>query len=154
MQDITTCSRSPYSTLLSKPEHVTIGEEAVKRYEENEGPGTFSAALLRCFLFGIVVKRPDFILLAEPVQTDGKQIIAIGPGCRVRNCWWVWYAASNQGKTSPIIFMDEAPFALPYIGFKRRGKLKIYSWNHIRKDIRKDMDVYGRRTASFSSTNT
>lgn len=133
---------------------MTIGEQAIKRFSENEPPGSFAAALLRCFLFGIVVKRPDFVLLAEPVWTDREKILLLKPDDPSLNCWWIWYAAANWGKTSLIIFMDEAPFALPYVAFKRRGKLKIYSWNHMKKDIpiRKEMDGYGRSTTSSSAS--
>jgi hypothetical protein len=126
---------------------VTIGEEAKQWYEEHEPPGSFAAALLRCFLLGIVVKRPDFILLAEEVLSDGQEVIAFGPHISV-NCWWVHYvAASRSEEITPLDFMDETPHPLGYVGFKRRGKTKIYAWDRLRKDI------YGRCSQSSSSSS-
>lgn len=125
---------------------MTIGEETKKWYDENE-PGGFAPALLRCFFFGLVVKRPDVVILAEPVLTDGKRIVAVAPKCHP-NCWWVHYVAAPKGEATPYDFMAEAPDQLPYIAFKRRGKTKIYTWSHMRKD------VHGRSTVSLSTTTT
>lgn len=113
---------------------MTIGEEARKWFEEQE-PGSFTAALLRSFLFGGVISRPDFILLAEQVVSDGKQITAVLPG-HEPNCWWVWYASVRpRGSFSPIDLQSEAPYSLPYVGFKRRGKIRIYEWEKLRRDF-------------------
>jgi hypothetical protein len=125
---------------------VTIGEQ-VKQYDEREGEGNFAIALTRCFLFGVVVKRSDFVLLAEEVFTDGKAIVGIGPDVP-KNCWWIYYVNAPKGTITPCDFMAEAPYALPYVAFKRRGKIKIYLWDHIKKD------VYGRSSASSSTAST
>jgi hypothetical protein len=124
---------------------MTIGEQTKKWYDENE-PGGFAPALLRCFLFGLVVKRPEFVLLAEPVRVKDGKVVGYGPG--PNNCWWVWHLAAPPGTTTPYDWMAEAPYTLPYLAFKRRGKMKLYSWDHIRKD------VYGRRTISSSTTTS
>ena len=113
---------------------MTIGEEAIKRYDASEGKGSFAAALIRCFFYGVVVKRTGFILLAEPVLTDGKRVLAFSPDCEA-NCWWVWYAQIASRTIAPSHFMEEAPYPLPYLGFKRRGKIRIYDWDHIRKEV-------------------
>lgn len=126
---------------------MTIGEEAKALYEEHEGEQGFCAALMRSFLYGVVVKGPEFVLLAEEVFTDGKRILAIGPECE-KNCWWVYYAAAPRGTASSGDFMAAAPYSLPYVGFKRRGKTKVYSWDKIRKEI------HGRRTVSPSTCTT
>lgn len=123
---------------------MTIGERAKAWYDKHEAPGGFSAALLRCFFFGLVVKRPDFILLAEPVLTDGKRIIAVQPDSNA-NCWWVWYVAAPKGEATSYDFMAEAPYPLAYIAFKRRGKTKIYTWSQMRKD------VHGRSSECLSA---
>ena len=112
---------------------MTIGEKAKAWYDEHEPPGGFSAALLRCFFFGLVVKRPDFILLAEPVLTDGKRIVAVQPDCYA-NCWWAHYVAAER-LFSPVDLMAEAPYPLPYMAFKRRGQIKIYAWDKLRRDF-------------------
>lgn len=113
---------------------MTIGEQAKAWYDQHEPPGGFSAALLRCFFFGLVVKRPDFIVLAEPVLTDGKRIVAVQPGCYT-NCWWAHYVAAPKGQATPYDFLAEAPYSLPYIAFKRRGKTKIYLCDQLRRDF-------------------
>lgn len=106
---------------------MTIGEQAVKWYEQNDVPGGFSAALLRCFLFGVVIKRPDFVLLAEEVFTDGKRIIGFGANCP-KNCWWVHYLSTPPGAATTFDISSQAPYPLPYFAFKKNGKTKIYDW--------------------------
>jgi hypothetical protein len=127
---------------------VTIGEQTKQWFDENEGEGAFSAALLRCFLFGSIVLRPELVLLGEPVLTDGKRIVRIAPDGFKPNCWFIWFAATRPtefGLTAYDLQM-EAPYPLPYVGFKRRGKIKIYSCDRIRKDI------HGRSPVSTSSS--
>jgi hypothetical protein len=135
---------------------MTIGEEAkawFDQYEQQEGQNSFSATVVRCLFYGLLVKRDNFILMAEPVLTDGKRIVAIGSECGSSNCWWIYYLAAPRGATTPYDWMAEAPYPLPYFAFKRRKKLKIYTWNQAKKDIGKDKDVYGRSTPSFSTTS-
>jgi len=124
---------------------MTIGEQTKAWYDEHERGG-FAPALLRCFLFGVVVKRPEFVLLAEGVLTDGKNILAVAPYC-VPNCWWLYFIGAPTGQTTPYDWMNEAPYPLEYVAFKRKGKLKIYTWARIRKD------VYGRIPSSTSACN-
>jgi hypothetical protein len=112
---------------------MTIGEQTIQWYEQNE-PDGFAPALLRCFLFGVVVKRPEFLLMAEEVLTDGERIIAVSPDCSA-NCWWVHVVIAPKATVTPLDFMAEAPYALEYVAFKRRGKTRIYSWSHMRKDV-------------------
>ena len=126
---------------------MTIGEEAVQQYRKSGDPDGIAAALLRCFLFGLIIKRPDFLLLAEEVLTDGERILALDPDSP-KNCWWVHYLASKGGSVTPFDWRNEAPFPHPYIAFKRRGKTKIYGWEDLAKDI------YGRRAISISTTTT
>lgn len=129
---------------------MTSGEAAkawFEQYERHEGHNSFSATVVRCLLYGVLVKRAEFILLAEPVFTDGKRILGFPPEC-TPNCWWTYYAAAPRGTASPSDFMAEAPYPLAYVAYKRRGKTKIYRWSQIRKDIN------GRRTKCFSTTNT
>ena len=127
---------------------MTIGEEAKKWFEDNEGPGAFSAALVRCFLFGAVIRRPDLVVLGEPVLTDGKRVVAISPGCFEPNCWWVWFwtARPNEFGFTCYDLQVETPYPLPYVGFRRRGKTRVYAWDRLRKDI------HGRSTISSSTS--
>ena len=74
---------------------MTIGEQTKQWYDEHEPEGGFTGALLRCFFFGMVVKRPDFVVLAEQVLTDGKRIVAFEPNCQP-NCWYVNYFATRE----------------------------------------------------------
>jgi hypothetical protein len=109
---------------------VTIAEQTIKWYEANEAPEAFAAVLLRCFLFGIVVKRPNFILLAEEVLTDGKNVIAVGADCP-KNCWWLHYTGAPPRTTTTYDLSSEAPHVHEYLGFKKRGKIKIYRWDNL-----------------------
>jgi hypothetical protein len=108
---------------------MTIGEQTVKWYEANEAPGAFAAVLLRCFLFGVVIKRPDFVLIGEAVLTDGKKIVAVGEGCR-KNCWWIHFWGSEKPMSSYDLCL-EAPYPLAWVAFKRRGKTKIVPWDKL-----------------------
>lgn len=121
-------------------------EEAQTLYDKNEGKNSFADHVTRCLFLGVLVKRDEFLLMAEPVFTDGKRVF--WKKFPVRNCWWIYFVAAQKG-TAPGDFMDEAPYPLPFVAFKRRGKIRIYRWSNIRKDI-KD----GRRRRSFSTTST
>ena len=112
---------------------MTIGEQTIKWYEQNQPQGSFAATLLRCFLYGVIVKRPDFVLLAEEVLSDGKVIVAMGPHCP-KNCWWLHFVTWPDGQIAPHELVTEAPYSLPYVAFKRRGKIRIYSWDHLTKE--------------------
>lgn len=130
---------------------MTIDEQTkawAEEYDRQEGKNSFSAAVVRCLFGGVLVKRPGFLLMAEPIFTDGRSILGFAPKAPVLNCWWVYFAATPEGTVFTYDFMAEAPYPLPFIGFKRRGKIKIYKWSNLRKDI------YGRRRRSFSTTTT
>lgn len=121
-------------------------EEAQTLYDKREGRGSFANHVTRCLFLGVVVKRDEFLLLAEPIYTDGKRVRF--DKFPVKNCWWIYLVVAPEGTTAPSDFMDEAPYPLPYVAFKRRGEIRIYHWSKIRKDI------YGRRRRSFSTTTT
>lgn len=122
-------------------------EEVKTLYDEREGNGSFADHVTRCLFLGVLVKRDEFLLMAEPVLTDGKRVFWEKPP---RNCWWIYFAMGPKGATAPGDFQDEAPYPLPFVAFKRRrGKIRIYRWDRIRKDI-KD----GRRRRSLSTTST
>jgi hypothetical protein len=97
-------------------------------------------------LHGIVVKRPDFILLAEEVLTDGKSVLAIGAGCP-KNCWFIHYVSAPLGTTTTYDLSSEAPYVHDYLGFKKRGKIKIYNWKNL-----VERDRYGWCTFGSSSS--
>jgi hypothetical protein len=118
---------------------LTIGEYAVQWYKKSGDPEGFTAALLRSFLYGVVIRRPDFVLMAEEVLTDGKRILAVGPEC-AKNCWWLHYLGAPEGATTPLDWRNEAPFPHAYIAFKRRGKTKVYAWDRTCRDIHMSTD--------------
>ena len=121
-------------------------EEVKEIYDKREGNGNFANHVTRCLFLGVLVKRDEFMLMAEPVFTDGKRIF--WQKFPVRNCWWIYFAMGPKGATTPSDFQDEAPYALPYVAFKRRGKIRIYRWDKIRKEF------YGRRRRSLSTSST
>lgn len=106
-------------------------DEARDLYDKHEGEKSFAAHVVRCLFHGVLVKRDEFLLMAEPVFTDGKRILPI----KVHNCWWVYYVVAPEGTGTPSDFMAEAPYPLPFIGFKRRGKIKIYPWEKLRREF-------------------
>jgi len=124
---------------------VTIGEKTKKWFQDNEPEGGFSAALLRCFLFGVVIKRPDFVLMAEEVLTDGKRIISLDPN-GPKNCWFLWFLSHPTGALTGYDYMLEAPYPHLFFAFKRRGKIRVYPWEKGRKDIH-----YGRSPVCTST---
>jgi hypothetical protein len=125
---------------------VNVGQVAKEWYEQNEPEGSFTMAILRCLFHGLIVRRPDFFLLAEPVFTDGRQIIATNLPA---NCWWCHFVCAPVGTKTTYDFMAEAPYPLDYVGFKRRNKVKIYRWENI---IEKDV-YYGRSPAGSTSSS-
>jgi hypothetical protein len=125
---------------------VNVGQVAKDWYAQNEPEGAFSMAILRCLFHGLIVRRPDLLLLAEPVFTDGTQVIATN---QAANCWWCHFICTPTGTKTTYDFMTEAPYPLDYVGFKRRNKIKIYRWEKI---IAKD--VYGWSTAGSASSST
>jgi hypothetical protein len=91
-------------------------------------------ALLRCFLFGCVIKHHDFLLMGEPCRTEGGTEFLAGEP----DTWWVYYwGTSPAGKFTCFDVASNAPYYLPYIAFKRRGKIKIRRWEQfLRSPIR------------------
>jgi hypothetical protein len=126
---------------------VNVGQEAKLWYEQHEPQGELARTILRCLFCprGYLIKRGAFLLMAETVLTDGRDRVALGDsaGPFNFNCWYVYYAGAPRGTASVCDFMAEAPFPLPYVAFKRRGKLRVYLWERIRKDL-----YYGRSTPS------
>jgi hypothetical protein len=93
----------------------------------------FSYALLRCILKGCVIKHHDFILLGEPCRTEGDPGFVSGEP----DTWWVYYWGGDRGKFTCYDVASAAPYYLPYIAFKRRGKIKIRRWEQfLRTPIR------------------
>jgi hypothetical protein len=93
-----------------------------------------SFALLRCFMRGAIIKHHDFLLLGEPCRTEGKPEFVAGEP----DTWWVYYWGSSPvGKFTCFDVASNAPYYLPYIAFKRRGRIKIRKWEQfLREPIR------------------
>jgi len=103
---------------------VDIGETARQWYEENEPPGALSAALLRCFLHGAIIKKHDFLLMGEPVRVEGQTLLFEGEA----NAWWVHFWGAEKDRYSCYDVAAAAPYYLPFIVFKRRGRIKVRRW--------------------------
>jgi hypothetical protein len=107
---------------------VNVGEIAKQWYEKNEPEGALAAAILRCFFAGVIIRRPDFLLMAETCWTDGKQIL-MKP--LPHNCWWLHFWTCEKGSMSSYDLCLEAPYPLDWVAFKRRGKTKIVPWDRL-----------------------
>jgi hypothetical protein len=106
---------------------VNVAETAKQWYAENEPEGALAAAILRCFFAGVIIRRPDFLLMAETCQTDGKTIFVD----RVpHNCWWLHFWTTEKPMSSYELCL-EAPYPLDWVAFKRRGKTNIIPWEKL-----------------------
>jgi hypothetical protein len=115
-------------------------------YSQRQPEGSFADALIRAFFYGFIVDRPNLLVLAEPCYTDGEAILY--PGKNQLNCWWVHFA-TQTGEVSISDMLDTAPYPLEYVAFRRRDKLKIYTWEQLQRD-----NIYGRRTPHFCTAST
>jgi hypothetical protein len=106
---------------------VNVGEIAKQWYEKNQPEGALAAAILRCFFAGVIIRRPDFLLMAETCWTDGKTILM---DRFPHNCWWLHYWGSENPMSSYELCL-EAPYPLDWVAFKRRGKTKIVPWEKL-----------------------
>jgi hypothetical protein len=124
---------------------VNVGQLAKEWYEKNEPEGALAGAILRCFFAGTIIRRPDFLLMGETCRTDGKKIFS---DQLPHNCWWIHFWATPSGTMSAYDLCLEAPFALDWVAFKRRGRVKIIAWDQLYK---RDF-YYGRRSTTSTST--
>jgi hypothetical protein len=106
---------------------VNVAEIAKQWYENNQPEGALAAAILRCFFAGVIICRPDFLLMAETCWTDGKTILM---DRFPHNCWWLHYWGSENPMSSYELCL-EAPYPLDWVAFKRRGKTKIVPWEKL-----------------------
>jgi len=116
-----------------------VGEIAKAWYEKNEPEGALAQSILRAFFTGVLIKRPDFLLIAYPVKTDGHFIL---PG-KPWNCWWLDFFT---GPMEAEDLINQAPYPLEYFAFKRRRKIKIIVWKRLERK-----DDNGRCAVSASS---
>jgi hypothetical protein len=105
---------------------MNVGEIAKQWYEANEPEGALAAAILRCFFAGVIIRRPNFLLMAETCRTDGKTIEMALP----HNCWWLHFWASEKPISSYELCL-EAPYPLDWVAFKRRKRTKIVPWEKL-----------------------
>lgn len=112
-------------------------EEAKILYDKHEGKNSFATHAARCLFAGSLIKRGEFLIMGEPIYTDGKRVWwkSGKKSLTPRNCYWIYYAVAPEGKTSICDFMSEAPHPLPYVAFKRRGKIKIYRWEKLKRSF-------------------
>jgi hypothetical protein len=143
----TTCNRLRLCTTSSRRKGMDVGQIAKEWYQANEPEGALARTLLRCFFGGTIIRRPDFLLMGEVCWTDGKEI---SMDRQPHNCWWIWFWTTEKGTMSSYDLCLEAPFQLPWVAFKRRGKNHIISWEKLYwKDFK-----YGRSTKCTSTTTT
>ena len=106
--------------------------DAKKWFEANHED--FGHALLRCFFRGVIIKHPDFVLLGEPCRTEGSPKFIPGEP----DTWFVYYWGATRDKFSCFDVANAAPYYLPFIAFKRRGKMKVRRWEEfLRQPIRR-----------------
>jgi hypothetical protein len=109
-----------------------VGIVAKEWFEENGED--LARALLRCFFNGAIIKHPDFVLLGEPCRTEGLPKFIPGEP----DTWFVHYWGAVEEKFTCFDVASAAPFYLPYIAFRRRGKLRVRHWEQfLREPIRK-----------------
>jgi hypothetical protein len=122
---------------------MNVGEIAKQWYARNEPEGALARTMLRCFFRGILIRRPDFLLMGEACWTDGESIhLDRAP----HNCWWIYFWASEKPMSSYELCL-EAPHRLDWVAFRRRGKVKIVPWEKLYwKDFnqKKESVYYGR----------
>jgi len=112
---------------------INVGEIARVWYGENEPEGALTHAILRCFFFGTLIKRPNFLLMGETCRTDGKKLLDGTP----HNCWWIHFWATEKGSMSPYDLCLEAPFELEWVAWKRRDRMHFVRWEKLYwKDFR------------------
>jgi len=107
-------------------------KQAEQLYNDHNPEHSFRDALSHCLNNGLVVSKPDFLLLAEPCFSDGKRIIRYG--WDKANCWHVQYCGSTRGSNPIKDCMKEASFVPMYAAFRRRCKDKIYKWSRLPRD--------------------
>jgi hypothetical protein len=109
-----------------------VGILAKEWFERNGEDLAF--ALLRCLLKGAIIKHHDFLLLGEPCRTEGGTEFLTGEP----DTWFVYFWGSSPvGKFTCFDVASNAPYYLPYIAFKRRGRIKVRKWEQfLREPIR------------------
>jgi hypothetical protein len=108
-----------------------VGIEAKEWFEAHRED--LPKALLRCFLRGVIIKHRDFLLMGEPCRTEGGTEFLAGEP----DTWFVYYWGGDRGKFTCFDVASNAPYYLPYIAFKRRGRIKVRRWeNFLREPIR------------------
>jgi hypothetical protein len=122
-----------------------VGQIAKEWYEQNEEEGALAGAILRCFFFGAIIRRPGFLLMGETCKTDGKIVTMERP----HNAWWIHFTTYGSGTVSSYDLCLEAPFRMDWVCFKRRGKTHILSWEKL---YNKDL-YYGRKSFSPASAS-
>jgi hypothetical protein len=106
-----------------------VGILAKEWFEANHEDLSF--ALLRCFLRGVIVKHHDFLLMGEPCRTEGKPEFLHGEP----DTWWVYFwGSSPKDKFTCFDVASAAPYYLPFIAFKRRGRIKIRKWEQFLRE--------------------
>jgi hypothetical protein len=110
---------------------IDAGIEAKKWFDANHED--LPHAILRCFFNGAIIKHHDFLLMGEPCRTEGKPEFFRGEP----DTWWVYYWGGDRNKFTCFDVASAAPYYLPYIAFKRRGRIKVRKWEQfLRSPIR------------------
>ena len=118
---------------------MNVADEAKAWFESNGED--LAAVRLRCFFRGWVYRLADFLLLAEEVFATEQGAILVGEDVP-KNCWFLYYLGHARGVYTPYDYMAYAPYPLPYVAYKRRGKIFVRSWDRLRRDY----NVRTRRT--------
>jgi len=90
-----------------------------------EAGENFEKELTKHLIYGVVVSLPDRFIMGRAMQIElGPDIIdPVKPDC--------WFVHCAVGQNCLRWFVDQAPFKLPYIAWRRNndqsGKLRVYN---------------------------
>jgi hypothetical protein len=85
---------------------------------------------------GYIWSRPDLFMLAKNVYwNEQSQIIEER---EKSNAWFVELAATDESSNPARELLRIAPFPHEWVIWRRRGQLKVYKWNRLRKKLKLD----------------
>lgn len=101
-------------------------ERAIERHDAFGSDWTFGDIIAAHAPHGVVIIRPDIVLLARPVlvewsderTSDPMMVAAESP-----DCWHIWIVAGDWRRCTEF-----APFRLPWVSMHRRGRLIRLPW--------------------------
>lgn len=98
---------------------------AVAKHEAFQSDWTFGQIIAAHAPLGVVIIRPDIVLLARPICRDWPEADIGNPMCVADDpdCWHVWMVAGDWRRC-----VELAPYPLPWVSMHRRERLIVMSW--------------------------